>query len=157
MVWDYTGYEQSVYVIDSNIGLFKVGISIDPMSRMRNIERELGITCTMRYYTQPHYVGHIVERIVHKLLKPQQLRIRTDREWFHAPAEYVIEIVRSTYVACKDYAEVDVLSLTDEQRAVRAEILKEQARKAYLAKCKRRGQKHDLWPSAFGMRGPKNW
>lgn len=88
---------RQVYIIASGDGLFKVGFSIDPARRIRDLQMGYPHRLTLvRTFACPRGDALLVERLAHRLLAGHR-QPRT--EWFNAKREIVLDAVRKAGAA----------------------------------------------------------
>lgn len=78
---------QFVYLIKSESGLFKIGISADPRSRLSQIISASGFGAELVAFYKTNEPAHLVEKKLHGLFAPYRVR----GEWFDFPDTYSLE------------------------------------------------------------------
>lgn len=90
-------HARSVYVASDGSGLHKIGMSVDPESRCRELTRGLGRPIEMLFSTQISHRGRMIERMSHEDLADQH----RGNEWFSVSAEVAISTVNNAFIKAK--------------------------------------------------------
>ena len=78
---------QFVYLIKSESGLFKIGISADPRARLSSIISSSGFGAELIAFYKTKELAATVEKKLHKLFSKYRVR----GEWFDFPDTYTLE------------------------------------------------------------------
>lgn len=85
------GQPKAIYVMESEIGLVKLGISENPGARMRTIQGASGIRLELVHSSEHRLDAKAVEFAAHHLLREK----RKTGEWFDVTAEEAIQAIKS--------------------------------------------------------------
>ncbi|MGO9237255.1 MAG: GIY-YIG nuclease family protein [Methylocella sp.] len=91
----YREQEHSVYLIRSNTGSVKVGVSTDPRSRLAHIQKSTPAALVLDYaaVVTPDEFGEaafVLESYAHSLMKDKRLH----GEWFDTTSDHAIDVLR---------------------------------------------------------------
>ncbi len=78
-----------IYVMESEIGLIKLGIANDPASRLKTIQGATGIRLALAHATEARRDARAVEAAAHKLLAEK----RKTGEWFDVSPDEAIRAI----------------------------------------------------------------
>lgn len=85
---------KSIYVVENERGLVKIGVSQNVDQRLKTLSKQGGFTICHLYATESCSNAFKIENYVHKCLR----KYRINGEWFSVSYEEALKVVKKAYV-----------------------------------------------------------